>query len=436
MSGSIPRVPGETPYTLTNIPEPDLTIRKEIPEPWYKLSFLKSSPIESPPVDMLLMKITVNSVLLDIFVKLGLEEANKIIGNYVMKYWDYYTRNINKYSINQIYRYLNTPCFQQLLESHKLQLSLNAPFQENQEVKNIFFKSALMTIVPKCIDGFDEHDTTDYEFDPTTRNPIFAKKNRGYTTLGRPPCNIKIRQSTLNMDNFLEKIKENPQGRKIDDIIFYDELPNTLEKSEMKLLYTMLTEIHKIIGDILPEQQSLHGGGGSSVPRDSSSKSFLEQINDFFYRQWLLKTNTKTIKEIGKEISSPCFQQYIANLKTGILSSKILTTANLDISPLQFLFTKMQNIVLLYIEGFKSLGSIEEDATGTLYATDLRTLAVLRNSPCSIKMKRSVYETLKASLSEQDQAKYNTSINNAQGGYRRRKTKKHKRKFYKRTRNI
>ena len=425
MSGMVPKVPGEIPGQ-SRIPEPELTIL-QVKEPWYKLAFLKSSPLESPPDVMLLMKVTVNSILFDIFIELGLHDTSNIIGNYVMKYWDYYTRNINKYSINQIDRYLISPCFQQLLQSHKLQLSLNAPFQENQDVKNIFFKSALMTIVPKCIDGFDEHDTIDYEFDPTTRNPIFAKTFRGYTTLGGPPCNIKVRQSTLNTDNFLDR------GRKINDIIFYDELPNTLEEHELKLLNTMVTEIQKIIEEILPREQSLRGGG-SSVP-SHSSKSFLEQTNDFLYRQWLVKTNPKTIEQIQREISSECFQQYISYLKAGILASNILTSANLDISPLQLLFTKMQNIVLLYIEGFKSLGSIEEDARGTLYATDLRTLAVLRESPCSIKMKRTVYDTLKESLSEEHKNKYNTSINNAQGGYRRRKTKKHKRKFYRRTRH-
>jgi hypothetical protein len=427
MSGMVPEIIGTIPEELI-IPEPELTILHEKSAPWYKLAFLKSSPVESPPADdMLLMKVIVNSILFDTFTKLGLDDTNKIIGNYVMKYWDYYTKNTNKYSINQIYRYLQSPCFQQLLQSHKVQLSLKAPFKENQDVKNIFFKSALMTIVPKCIDGFDEHDTIDYEFDPTTRNPIFAKTLRGYTTLGGPPCNIKIRQSTLNTDNFLDR------GRTIDDIIFYDTLPNTLEEDESRLLNTMMTEIHKIIGDILPDQQSLRGGGSSVT--SYSSNNFLEQINDFFYRQWLVKTNPKTIEQIEKEINSACFQQYISYLKAGILSSNILTTANLDISPLQLLFTKMQNIVLLYIEGFKSLGSIEEDATGTLFATDLRTLAVLRESPCSINMKRTVYDTLKGSLSEEHKNKYNTSITNAKGGYRRRKTKKYKQKFNRRTRH-
>lgn len=434
MSGNIPRVPGEIPGQSI-IPEPELTILK-VKEPWYKLPFLKSSPVESPPADLLLMKVTVNSILFDIFIKLGLEEANKIIGNYVMKYWNYYTQHTNNINIDDIYRYLNSPCIQQLLHSYKLQLFQTAPFQENQEVKNKFFKNALMTIVPKCIDGFDEHDSTDYEFDPTTRNPIFAKTLHGYTMLGGPPCNIKVRQSTLNTDNFLDKIKENLYQRNIEDIIFYDELPNNLEENELKLLNTMVTEIQKIIGEILPREQSLRGGG-SSVPSYSSSKSFLEQINDFFYRQWLVKTNPKTIEEIQKEISSECFQQYISYLKAGILASNILTSANLDISPLQLLFTKMQNIVLLYIEGLKSLGSIKEDASGTFYVTDLRTLAVLRGSPCSIKMKKSIYDTVKASLQPEDEGKYIASIvnNSERGGYRRRKTKKHKQKFYKRTRH-
>ena len=131
MSGVVPKVPGEIPGQ-SRIPEPELTI---LQEPWYKLPFFKSSPLESPPDNMLLMKVTVNSILFDTFTKLGLHDTSKIIGNYVMKYWDYYTQHINTYNIDQIYRYLNSPCFQQLLNSHKLQLFQTAPFQENQDVK-------------------------------------------------------------------------------------------------------------------------------------------------------------------------------------------------------------------------------------------------------------------------------------------------------------